>query len=88
MGRGLDRRIFNSSCGLCRRQPVDSWTRSLFTFALVQDVGKDVTKGQDALQLALFVNDHKPMDSRFADSVKDGVETIVQGTSIDARKVL
>ena len=60
----------------------------VIAFALQKNVLKDVAEGKNADETVLFVNDYESMYPRFANSVENGIETILDGTSVYAREVL
>ena len=49
----------------------------VISLALKKDIFQDIAQGQNANQTIIFVNDHKPMNSRLPDGIKDGVQTII-----------
>jgi hypothetical protein len=49
---------------------------------------EDITQCQHSLELEVLIDNHETVDPGFADSVEDGIQTIIQRASVDPRELL
>ena len=60
----------------------------IISFALQENIFQDIAQRENAHQTVVLVDDHKSMDSRFPDRIKDGVEAVIDGTCVYSREIL
>ena len=53
-----------------------------------EDVGEDVTEGEQALEMVALIDDDEAVHARLADGVEDAVEAVVKEAGVDAREIL
>lgn len=60
----------------------------LFILSLEKNVVQDITQGENTLELEVLIHDDETVDSGFANSVKDSIQSVIERTCVDARETL